>query len=358
MSFLRCSFTRLVYAFRLLTSRQKAMEYDEGDEELRSETLSGSSQDDGGPSEAPASRRERLRAVLLPAIQSRVTALGGWVDVQLPADDNDHEYDDGNEAEMRTVRVYKLGDEALGCLKDLKRFWRMDDNDDDRTIGRMFYETGVLNNDLLPILNCANQPDPSIRQMKASLAAGTSSFLGQRTVANECILADLIAAMTWPINVVEELREAHAQDNGDRKRIDAAMKIDYSSLLAAQRAYKSAILKSGAIKTLFKMLTPRLDKGMRYATSKTTTKRTRLIVLYARRERSERDENVISLILHIWRNLAAIKDKALSGYRSAETIEEANLQVSSKAFLPYHFADVPCSRSSSASWLPIASSMS
>lgn len=46
------------------------------------------------------------------------------------------------------------------------------------------------------------------------------------------------------------------------------------------------------------------------------------------RNRSGRDENVISLILHIWRNLAAIKDKALSGYRSAETIEEANLQVS------------------------------
>ncbi len=70
--------------------------------------------------------------------------------------------------------------------------------------------------------------------------------------------------MTWPINVVEELREAHAQDNGDKKRIDAAMKIDYSSLLAAQRVYKSAILKSGAIKTLFKMLAPRLDKGMRW----------------------------------------------------------------------------------------------
>ena len=153
------------------------MEYDEEGDDLRSETLSASSQDEG-PSEPPASRRERLRAVLLPAIQSRVTALGGWVDVQLPAEeqdeaaDDEEEHDADVEPQMRTVRVYKLGDEALGCLKDLKRFWRMDDNDDDRTIGRMFYETGLLKNDLLPILNCANQPNPSIRQTKASLAAG------------------------------------------------------------------------------------------------------------------------------------------------------------------------------------------
>ena len=148
------------------------MEYNDEGDDLRSETLSASSQDEG-PSEPPGSRRERLRAVLLPAIQSRVTALGGWVDVQLPAEDDEQD-EDGEEpaAAMRTVRVYKLGDEALGCLKDLKRFWRMDDNDDDRTIGRMFYETGVLKNDLLPILNCANQPNPSIRQIKASLAAG------------------------------------------------------------------------------------------------------------------------------------------------------------------------------------------
>lgn len=40
----------------------------------------------------------------------------------------------------------------LGCLKDLKRFWRMDDKDDDRTVSRIFHEVGVLPNDLIPIL--------------------------------------------------------------------------------------------------------------------------------------------------------------------------------------------------------------
>jgi replication fork protection complex subunit Tof1/Swi1 len=45
-----------------------------------------------------------------------------------------------------------------------------------------------------------------------------------------------------------------------------------------------------------------------------------------RRDRTERDENIISLILHIWRNLAAIKDRPPSIYQSSETIEESHLQ--------------------------------
>lgn len=47
-----------------------------------------------------------------------------------------------------------------------------------------------------------------------------------------------------------------------------------------------------------------------------------------RRDRSERDENVISLILHIFRNLAAIEDRRATANNSTETIEQANLQVS------------------------------
>lgn len=39
-----------------------------------------------------------------------------------------------------------------GCLKDLKRFWRMDEKDDDRIVARIFYDVGVLKNDLIPIL--------------------------------------------------------------------------------------------------------------------------------------------------------------------------------------------------------------
>lgn len=117
--------------------------------------------------------------------------------------------------------------------------------------------------------------------------------------------ADMISTMTWPINALEELRDAELL--GDTKAIAELSKIDFSSLINAQRAYKSAIIKSTTIQTLVRMLVPRMQKGPR--------------------ERTERDENVISLILHIWRNLAAIKDRSVSSFSSAEAMAEANMQV-------------------------------
>lgn len=82
--------------------------YDGGSDEeleeersLRSQTLSESS--DGKSRGPAASRRDKLRSVLLPAIQSRVNALGGMEDVQIEEDadedgDDEEELDeDGNE---------------------------------------------------------------------------------------------------------------------------------------------------------------------------------------------------------------------------------------------------------------------
>lgn len=74
------------------------------------------------------------RDILSHFIQSTVAALGGYV----------------NTAE--NGRVYEMGDSCLGCLRDLKKFWRKDDNDPERTVARIFWETRVLPNDLVPIL--------------------------------------------------------------------------------------------------------------------------------------------------------------------------------------------------------------
>lgn len=46
------------------------------------------------------------------------------------------------------------------------------------------------------------------------------------------------------------------------------------------------------------------------------------------RERTDRDENVINLILHIFRNLAAIEDRRAKSTASTEAIEQSHLQVS------------------------------
>lgn len=75
------------------------------------------------------------KAILSPAIKSVVAALGGFES----SPDEKHP-------------VYKLGDSCYGCLKDLKRFWRKDDTDDDRTVARIFWDTRVLIKDLIPIL--------------------------------------------------------------------------------------------------------------------------------------------------------------------------------------------------------------
>lgn len=103
---------------------------DEDETELRSETLSlsaGSSDD--GPAEPIKNKRERLRAVLLPAIQSRVSALGGYQQVQVQNQQEEEQESDEEEQDeeqdhleknAQFVKVYKLGDECLGCLKDLK----------------------------------------------------------------------------------------------------------------------------------------------------------------------------------------------------------------------------------------------
>ena len=47
---------------------------------------------------------------------------------------------------------YVFGDEAYGCLKDLKKFWRKDDPDDERSVARNFWKTHVLPNALVPII--------------------------------------------------------------------------------------------------------------------------------------------------------------------------------------------------------------
>jgi hypothetical protein len=79
----------------------------------------------------------------------------------------------------------------------------------------------------------------------------------QALITYRSISADLIGAMTWPIDVLDELREAEELNDPNFG------KIDYSSLLTAQLHYKAAILRSGAINSLFRIMYPALDKSRR-----------------------------------------------------------------------------------------------
>jgi len=203
--------------------------------------------DDEGP-------RVDRRAILEPAIQSVVTALGG--------------HENG---------VYVLGDEAYGCLKDLKKYWRKDDTDDDRTVARIFWDARVLFNDLIPII---------------------LETAGKGQADHRCALAclDLIAAMTWPIDLSSELQEVDEEDG----------KLDYSTLLQAHLQYKAALLGAGIMEAIVRMLIPPMQKE--------------------KRERTPRDHQIIHVAMYLFRNLAFIKDAPYRANASAEADELASLQ--------------------------------
>ncbi|GAA5867194.1 hypothetical protein JCM3774_002365 [Rhodotorula dairenensis] len=214
---------------------------------------------------APMNAQQRKRAALHPPISSICAALGGF-----------EEFLDEH-GELYTA--YSLGDQVVGCLKDLKRFWRMDEKDDDRTVARIFYEVGVLSSDLIPIL-------------KTTLGSGAK---GDR-IALACV--ELIGAMTWPIDVAQELRDAKLLGG-----LKAGM--DYATLIAAQRSYKAAILKEGVLRHMMVILANSLQKS--------------------RRDRTQKDENVISLVLHVFRNLAYLTDRHTTS-TSATALEDSQLQ--------------------------------
>jgi replication fork protection complex subunit Tof1/Swi1 len=106
--------------------------------------------------------------------------------------------------------VYRPGDSALAVMRDLKRLWRKDDTDDERTVFRCFAKAGLCT-ELVSLLDECTGRGQSGRKM--ALAA-----------------ADLLAALTWPIDVQQELK--------DMLEDAESVVTDYASLLRSQVEYK------------------------------------------------------------------------------------------------------------------------
>ncbi|KAL4067395.1 timeless protein-domain-containing protein [Scleroderma yunnanense] len=210
------------------------------------------------------------REILGPVVKRVVDALGG--------------YEGG---------VYRMGDEAMGCLRDLKKLWRMDDTDDERTVARLFWETRVLSNDLVPILLAT---------------AGKGLVEDKRAIA----CADLMTAMTWPIDMAEELKELDDElDKGT----------DYTQLMFSHLNYKAALLKPGIMQAIFGVVLPPLSKPVK--------------------ERTERDGQLVNVILHLIRNLVFIKDLPVNLHLSADQAEFSSLQSNLvKSFSETHILDL------------------
>ncbi|CAE6535100.1 unnamed protein product [Rhizoctonia solani] len=238
------------------------MSSDEGDVVDISSSENSSESESHQNEEQQASKEPTRRDILGPIIHSTVAALGGV------------------ETDPKTgVTRYVLGDDCLGCLRDLKKLWRKDDTDDERTVARVFWETRVLVNDLVPIL----------------IETAEGGVVGdKRAVA----CADVIGAMTWPIDIAAELKELDEQ-------LDE--RTDYATLVLAQLHYKEALSRSEVLKALQNIMMPCIAKD--------------------KRSRTDRDSQIISLVLYIIRNLLLLKDPPrTSTSLSASTTSLASLQ--------------------------------
>ncbi|WWD21366.1 hypothetical protein CI109_105851 [Kwoniella shandongensis] len=203
-------------------------------------------------------------SIFQPAVQSLVNALGGYEEVEQTPGSGIYE------------TIYRPGDSVLAVLKDLKKLWRKDDEDDERTVARCMYGAGLM------------------RELVAILVECTERGEWGRKVA--LVACDLIAALTWPIDVAQELKEM--EDEPD-------VVTDYASLLRAQVEYKALILQnSGPLRCLLALMLPSLAKP----------------------RKDEKDERIISLGLHVVRNLLAIKDIVAEGTAVGEKEEFAKLQ--------------------------------
>lgn len=86
---------------------------------------------------------------------------------------------------------------------------------------------------------------------------------------------------------------------------------DYASLLRAQVEYKAQILQSDTLRCVLILMLP----------------------CFERERRDEKDDRIISLCLHIVRNLLAIRDVRAPDTATGEEEELSHLQVSSAALI-------------------------
>ena len=150
--------------------------------------------------------------IFMPAVQSLVNALGGYEEIETAPGSGAYE------------TVYRPGDSVLAVLKDLKKLWRKDDSDDERTVARCMLKAGLMKELISLVVECTDRGEWG---RKVSLVACECIRLVSKQMALKT--GDLIAALTWPIDVMQELKEM--EDEPD-------VITDYVSLLRAQVEYK------------------------------------------------------------------------------------------------------------------------
>ncbi|KHJ31892.1 putative topoisomerase 1-associated factor 1 [Erysiphe necator] len=203
-------------------------------------------------------------------VSSIVTAIGGS-----GADENGH---------------YILGDDALACLRDLKRWLKLYDEKVNRfDVARCLAELNVVGGDILQILAAWPEYESEDRlKFKAALS---------------CL--ELLVPLTWPIKKdPNEMTQNHHRH------------IPY--LQIAQLGYKRSILNFDGARILH-----------------TTVRCALPSIAEPKNERSSRDEGIIKLLLYFIRNIAMIEPPKSINF------DEENLEISRSVLIDtFHYQDI------------------
>ncbi|GAQ07729.1 topoisomerase 1-associated factor 1 [Aspergillus lentulus] len=173
-------------------------------------------------------------------VYSLVTALGGF---------------NGENADR-----YVLGDDALACLRDIKRWLKLYDEKNNRMdVARCLGEANLVNGDLLPILTLWSTSGQKSKHMSR--------------IALACL--ELLVPLTWPLEVHSEMTVNHHRHT--------------PYLQQAQVLYKRGILSYASdsiLRTIIRIGLPSMA--------------------VPRSERTTRDEGILKLMLYFLRNIAVI----------------------------------------------------
>ncbi|KAK9322088.1 timeless protein-domain-containing protein [Lipomyces orientalis] len=165
---------------------------------------------------------------------------------------------------------YVLGDDALACLKDLKRWLKAYDEKLNRLeVARTITETSLVTGDLLHILTNT-----------------TNEF----RIALACV--ELLVPLTWPLQL-----------KGPRNTI--ATNKHKPHVERAQRIYKHSIISHPTQKVLQAVACIALPS-----------------IALTHRERTSRDEGIIRLVLYFFRNIAMIESDSVLDVGHTSTILE------------------------------------
>ncbi|AGO10841.1 AaceriAFR672Cp [[Ashbya] aceris (nom. inval.)] len=193
---------------------------------------------------------------------------------------------------------YKIGDDCLACLKDLKRWFVLVDQKQKRwDVASAAAEFRILEEDLIPILvQWEQKMSQGIKQSKASGLPLSECIKNKQYHGKIALNAfQLMVWMTWPLSLNEESSKNQVHHYADLKK--------------HQLAYKKAILQAYGGKVV--------KAAVRIATE---------VIKIDRLDRSVQDNSVLRLVLNFLRNILAIEPsevtvsaKQLSNNRNINT---------------------------------------